>query len=192
MLKRQINVWRRIVCMHIGISSRYCACGDRYGLRLLKPSGFGKWYYPFLDVNTRRCFIAEWSWQSFLMRFILAPKHPFIQPKQILIGRQRWYVMRENFAVSSINYTFFNCVSFHEGLVWQFNLSFAKDLRLAQQAHAQTQTLGLICLKTLKFVLSLSHRHTQRNTNVTTAQICILYIIGQWFSTSIVSTIFQP
>lgn len=126
MLKRQINVWRRTVCVHIGSNSWFCACGDRYGLRLLKPSGFGKWYYPFLDVNTRRCFIAEWSWQSFLMRIILAPKHPFIQPKQILIGRQRRYVMREYVAVSPRNDTFFNCVL---SLSWRTSMAISFEFR---------------------------------------------------------------
>jgi len=58
MLKRQINGWRRIICMLAGIVcvSDFVPVADRYGLCLLK---FGKLYYPFLDVNTRRCFIAE-------------------------------------------------------------------------------------------------------------------------------------
>lgn len=62
--------------------------------------------------------------------------------------------------------TFVYCVSFffHEGLVWQFHLSFSTDLRLAQKAHAQTQTLGLIRLEDFDvFSISLTQTHTKKH-----------------------------
>lgn len=50
----------------------------------------------------------------------------------------------------------------HEGLVWQFYLSSSTDLRLAQQTHAQTQTLGLIRPENFD-VFFFSLPHTQKH-----------------------------
>lgn len=110
MLKRQINGWRWIVCVLAGMCVWFCACWWQIWVMSLKTIWIWKIILPILNVNTHRCFIAEWSCQSFLVCIIAANKHLSIWLKHILIRQQRRYVMREYVMVSPRNDTCILCI----------------------------------------------------------------------------------
>ncbi len=114
-------------------------------------------------MSTRRCFIAEWSCQSFFVCIIAANKHLSIRLKHILIRQQWQYVMREYVMVSPGNDTCILCLLI---LSWRTSMAISFEFLNRLEACStgtcsNTNTWAWYALKTLMFFLSPIHKETQ-------------------------------
>lgn len=137
-------------------------------------------------MSTRRCFIAEWSCQSFFVCIIAANKHLSIRLKHILIRQQWQYVMREYVMVSPRNDTCILCLLI---LSWRTSMAISFEFLNRLEACStgtcsNTNTWAWYALKTLMFFLSPTHKHPHcMDEHIETT--------GQRFATFLSPTIFK-